>query len=406
MSSPSQPPTVSPRGKRRWWRFSLRTLLVFVTLFCVFVGWFVSRLHKAERQRFAVEKLKESSFEVGYDWALNPEGSEDFKPQRPAPTWLRNRLGDDFFDAVVYVRSRSDAGVARSIGDNEFQWIFSLPELRSLHFNESAITQASAARLQELKELENLTVWDSRIDDEWMKGIGACVHLKRLSLLNTPRVTDAGYVYLHSLVDLEDLHSPDGDDSALLAIAQLKHLRFLQLMGHKASDAGVKVLAGLPRLEHLILSSTAITDEGARSLSGLTRLRSLRLNGTAIGDEGIRNLGEHRSIRLLNITWTKVGDSCMKLIGTWDALEVLLLSHTNVGDDGLESIVRLKNLRSLDLSATKVTDKGLKSIAQFSNLEGVFLQGTPVTPAGVQSLHKALPKTSIGYGDSWIEPEK
>src|SRR4051812_7444805 len=58
-----------------WMRFSLRTLLIFVTLFCIGLG--INRLRiRAIRQREAVEKLKASHAVVLYDFETDDAGSE------------------------------------------------------------------------------------------------------------------------------------------------------------------------------------------------------------------------------------------------------------------------------------------------------------------------------------------
>jgi Leucine-rich repeat (LRR) protein len=430
MSSPSDTPTTPPRSKRRWWRFSLRTLLIFVTLFCVSVGWFLLRLHRAERQRIAVANLKEAHFGVHYDWELNYDVTGNQAPELAGPGWLRNWLGNDFFDDVVDVSSPLDRPERNAIRDDEFQWVFSLPKLRFLNIHDLSITDASITKLHELKDLENLFVSDPRMDDSWMQGIGTCTHLKKLVLIESSRVTEPGFANLAPLVDLEQLLLPDGGDAALRAIANLKRLRILLLTSKKVTDSGAKALASLPLLETLILNRTSIGDEGVKSLAKLKRLEDLRLTGTAIGDDGIRNFDSQTQIKDLEISFTKVGDSSMRFIRNWESLQSLRASNTNIGDEGLKSIaglkelrylnlastkvsdkglkfiVGLKNLRDLNLASTKISDEGLKLIAQLSNLEDVDIGGTAVTRTGANWLHKALPKTAIMCDDSYIEPEK
>jgi len=72
----------------RFVRFSVRTLLIVLTIFCVWLGWTVER---ARKQREAVEWVRE----VG-GWA-----SYDYK--RRAPKWLMRHLGIDFFNDVTRV---------------------------------------------------------------------------------------------------------------------------------------------------------------------------------------------------------------------------------------------------------------------------------------------------------------
>jgi hypothetical protein len=109
-----------PRKKCGWSRFSLRTLLICVTLFCVLSGWFATKLHQSEQQRVAVEKLRAVGCIVGYDWETNPNDSVNLSGHPPGPQWLRDWLGPDFLDTVVSTSLRL-GGAAHPIGDREFE---------------------------------------------------------------------------------------------------------------------------------------------------------------------------------------------------------------------------------------------------------------------------------------------
>src|SRR5690349_9024205 len=84
-------PVAGPRVvklKRRWLRYSLRTLLLLVTLFCVWLGIQVDRAHK---QQHAVRELRRLGGRVLYD--CRPD--TDREPSGPA--WLRKLIGQDYF---------------------------------------------------------------------------------------------------------------------------------------------------------------------------------------------------------------------------------------------------------------------------------------------------------------------
>src|SRR5688572_1153388 len=81
------------KPKRRWLRFSVRTLLVAVTIFCMWLGWQVSIV----RERKAVQDLV-----LGRHAKLNPGykqpktityfvGKPYYEPPR---SWFRQLLGD------------------------------------------------------------------------------------------------------------------------------------------------------------------------------------------------------------------------------------------------------------------------------------------------------------------------
>ena len=76
------------KRKRRFLRFSIRTLLIVLTISCVWLGWKVER---ARKQREAVAWVQELGGGLSYD------------SESPGPQWLRKRLGRHFFDDVVRV---------------------------------------------------------------------------------------------------------------------------------------------------------------------------------------------------------------------------------------------------------------------------------------------------------------
>jgi hypothetical protein len=69
-SEPNQPPPFV-RTRRRWFRFSLRTMLVAITLFCIWLGVTANR---ANRQRRAVETTRSYGAYVRYDYEMADTG--------------------------------------------------------------------------------------------------------------------------------------------------------------------------------------------------------------------------------------------------------------------------------------------------------------------------------------------
>jgi hypothetical protein len=96
------------KRKRRFLRFSIRTLLIVLTIFCVALGWKVER---ARKQREAVAWVHEMGGSVNYDYELDDDGSSAPDAKPPGSEWLRKQLGRDFFDDVVRV-SLTEVGVS------------------------------------------------------------------------------------------------------------------------------------------------------------------------------------------------------------------------------------------------------------------------------------------------------
>ena len=87
-----------PKRKRRWLRYSLRTFVVVLTVFGVWLGLLVYRVNK---QKEVVQWVRDHGGTVGYDfqWDEVKESSiNDAQP--PGPDWLRNLIGVDYFSDV------------------------------------------------------------------------------------------------------------------------------------------------------------------------------------------------------------------------------------------------------------------------------------------------------------------
>ena len=50
----------SPKPKRRWYQYSLRTLLLFMVLCAIACSWFAVKMQRVKRQQEAVEAIREA----------------------------------------------------------------------------------------------------------------------------------------------------------------------------------------------------------------------------------------------------------------------------------------------------------------------------------------------------------
>ncbi len=84
---------------RRRFQYSLRTLLVVVTLFAIPCSWLAVKIRQAKRQQEAVAAIQKLGGSVIYDWPAGWKPARNVKPP-PGPVWLRNLLGVDLFQTV------------------------------------------------------------------------------------------------------------------------------------------------------------------------------------------------------------------------------------------------------------------------------------------------------------------
>jgi hypothetical protein len=77
------------RTPRRWFRYSLSTLLVLVTVFCIWLGWQANIVHKRKAAIAELTSVKSAR------WGFRPEKS---KPQLPFwRRWMGDHLVRGFY---------------------------------------------------------------------------------------------------------------------------------------------------------------------------------------------------------------------------------------------------------------------------------------------------------------------
>ena len=171
------------RPKRRWLQFSLRTLLVVMTVLCVGPGSYIAyEQQKARRQRTAVEAMEKLGGSIEYDNA---------RPRRSAAVrWL---LGDDTFRNL----RRVDFRTSPSITDADLVHLELFPQLDTLDVTDRQVTDAGLAHLAGLTNLQRLSLDVAKITDAGLQQLASLTNLQRL-WLDCPQVTEVGIQSLQS----------------------------------------------------------------------------------------------------------------------------------------------------------------------------------------------------------------
>jgi Leucine-rich repeat (LRR) protein len=331
-------PAAESKPKRRWHQYSLRTLMICVTLFAVACSWFEVKMQQAKRQREAVEAFlptrnHKAAFAVIYDYNFDKSGNYIRNAQPPGPVWLRNLLGIDFMSNVVEIEGSGN------ITDAQLLCLKVFPRLRSLHFLFPHITGDKFAFLQGLNQLETLDLTESKLNDAGMRQIEGLAHLKCLFLIHA-RITDAGLEYLKGLSRLEALYLAKNNitGAGLECLNELTNLKNLDMANTYLTDDGLKHLRGLSKLQYLDLRNTSVTDAGLVHLKGLHQLKSLRIANTIITAAGLENIKELTNLQFLDLESTRITDAGLERLKGLQALQEIRLGRTNVGGDGVRNL--------------------------------------------------------------------
>jgi Leucine-rich repeat (LRR) protein len=193
----------APSSQRRWFRFSLRTLMLVMTVLGCGLGWVMGERAKIQRHIRAMEDRKCAVGSYLWSKAIH---SKNVKPDHPA--WARWLFGDiwlgDIEAVLYYPNSESDFDLA----DQEMVHLREFPNLRILDLCQSHVTDLGLANLSGLKKLERLTLYESKITDTGLQNIVGLKSLEDLDLQHTS-ISDVGLVHLSGLSNLSWLELGD-----------------------------------------------------------------------------------------------------------------------------------------------------------------------------------------------------
>lgn len=266
---------------RRWLRFSLRTLLIAVTVFCLWLG---RQVYVARRQAEAVTKIEGLGGFVAYDYEFDSAGNFVRNPTR-APQWLRSSIGEDHFRSVVIVTLDE----SQSLRNDHLEYLECLTAVRQLSLPPRGVLDDSGLQhVAGLGRLEHLHVAGMNAGNHGAPYLAALVNLKYLTLDETA-ITDDVLVQLDRLTSLEmlSLKCTRVTDKGLVHLRNLTQLKSLDLSNLRVADDGLVHLSALPALEELNLQATDVTDAGLVHLHSLPALKRLNLAITRVSERGL-----------------------------------------------------------------------------------------------------------------------
>lgn len=259
----AQKNAVTEKRKRRWYQFSLRTLLIAVLLLSLAFGWLAARMERA-RGRETVDAIRRLGGSVYFDYQWDEDEQKwRFDGVRPPSGWKARLLGEDVGSKVRVVR----LGPPTEVSDGDLRLLAGLTRLEFLQLCHTSITDEGLAHLEGLASLRLLDLGCTSTSDAGLKHIRRLAALRELRLTGT-RVTGAGLVELKGLTRLEELWLGDLDvsDGELAHLEALTSLQRLDLAGTPVTDAGLIHLGRLANLVYVDLRNTQFSPEGVKKL--------------------------------------------------------------------------------------------------------------------------------------------
>jgi hypothetical protein len=299
--------------KRPRLRYSVRSLLLFVLMACLFCGWVAHEIRRCRDRQDALARFKRIGVQVAFD----ESGQIGFR------RWLISKIyGDNLVRQVRGLQFGYDSGVSflnahgQDHSGEDLQLVRHFPEVAELFFGGNRITNEDLQVLRDLRQI------------------------KRLYILWSPNVTDEGMANLDNLTEVETLaidFTPVSDDG-LKHLSSMSNLQFLSLAGTNVKGKGLRYLTHLNRLCYLNLWAAPFTDNGLKLVMEISKIERLELGATQITDDGVRYFAGSKTLR-------GVG-----------------LGRTSITDRNLEVLLNLPTLRSLSVARTQISQAGVQRL--------------------------------------------
>jgi hypothetical protein len=319
----TEPPEADlPKRKRRWFQFSLRTLLVFVTGAAIICGWYAAKIHHAVDEDALIDAAQkiEGRVEVAYS---GPDWMGFIYPRR-----LRRHVIGLSFDLSSGDCRQEDLRLCLA-GFPELQWLDFGPisideaglryvgrmdQLSRLIMTDSTLTEGGAAQLARLPNLQELNLSGCYIDNSAIRKLADCPHLQKLMLRRA--------VLADELVDLGHVHG--------LSMLDLAHCGFSLSFAENGTAKVRNWLTGLDSLEELYLRDCPIQPGDIESISRLKNLRILDLTGCTVSASDLRWLLNLPKLKQLGLAPKSIDDEAIQVLQKLGQLETLSLDSGDV----------------------------------------------------------------------------
>jgi len=396
-AEPKKPP------RRRWFQYSLRSILVLTTLSAIaLAAWSTYRKHLRVQNR-ALPQLTKLKAEVD----VQPVG----------PEWLRALPGGEDLFKVVSVNLEH-----HRLEDEDLACLEHLPYLERLYLAATAVSNKGLAHVATCKRLKRLSLWKTRITDLGMDHLRGLEDLELLDIQDT-KVTEAALAHLRYLPRLKKLiQTIELSDEGIELLARFPHRPVTSVHARGITEQGLWALTGLRRLETLVIADAEMSPESAVYFTHFRNLRHLAVHEVVWSKEAVAHVAalpriqrvdeagfSHSGITLDEFTqaWgnrlTHLTICTYHVRGTAKDLQVSL--DIRIPNEELSGLCHCGNLTSLDFRGEQFGDAGMKQVAKLARLTRLSLEGTRVGDAGVRLLHGHPQLERVVVRGSRVTPE-
>lgn len=363
--------------RRRWLSFSLRAMLVLITLVCVLLGWLGRDVYQYRQRKALIERI----VSAGGHYSIS--GFEyDVANTNADPRGFKERLLAWWFGPEFHLRD-IDA-VSLQEGDHSvlLEDLAELHTIQSLVLSGAEITKETAQTLLAMQSLSEVRIYSTNITPKELTRIKSLSALQGLQLYSEA-ANDKNIALLKHFPGLTWLKMGNGSltDEGLRSLKDCPRLRYLHLGGFaNVTDEGLKELGGVVLLESLTLVQLPLTDTTWEGIGQLTALQKLRFVGSRDmiqnTSEGLEQLRKLRQLRNLHLPFVSLDDHSCEILGGLTNLQQITCDGTEITDVGIDQLDALSGLESLNIPGATITMDGLNRLSKMPSLSHLQLGGT------------------------------
>ena len=147
----------TPKRSRRWFQFSLRTLMVFMVVCAVVSAWVGSKLDETRREQRVVTRIESMAGDVDYNEIRWPRSI----------TWHFRRVRYVNLDAMRFELVFPGREIHFPVAtDDDLKQLGTLARLTSLNLSGTQVTDAGLVHLHGLADLQWLYLFGTQVTDE------------------------------------------------------------------------------------------------------------------------------------------------------------------------------------------------------------------------------------------------
>jgi len=211
----------APTNRRRWLRFSVRTILVLMVVMAMSLAWKVNR---ARAQRKAVEALRNAGVDVVYDYEDSASANGQVAVPPVPAVWV-DLFGIDYFADVygVYFLNSLEGPAhfrdeSTGFPEHVFDDIQMLPTVSSVIISEA--TDDELDKLSHAASIDTLIV-SGNFTDAGVAHLSRLERLKHLYIMS-PNMSVDGLCQLRRCTRLEQLIANGGTDMSEYNLCRLR----------------------------------------------------------------------------------------------------------------------------------------------------------------------------------------